>query len=96
MKWYCFIGCLGDLDPALQRSISMSVLIQPSAYWWRSRTTLTKNPIHKGPSCSATHVPGYINSPNLKSAGKVFVVSVNDPFVYVLPYPRLCPRPSEA
>ncbi|KAI9749573.1 MAG: DNA replication regulator sld2 [Chaenotheca gracillima] len=33
------------------------------------------------PSCSATHVPGYINNKNLKSAGKVFVVSVNDPFV---------------
>ena len=35
------------------------------------------------PSCSAKHIPGYINSDKLKSAGKVFVVSVNDPFVYV-------------
>ncbi|EUC51221.1 hypothetical protein COCMIDRAFT_26 [Bipolaris oryzae ATCC 44560] len=33
------------------------------------------------PSCSESHVPGYINSPKLKDAGKVFVVSVNDPFV---------------
>lgn len=33
------------------------------------------------PSCSATHIPGYINSPSLRSAGQVFVVSVNDPFV---------------
>ncbi|KAF1985381.1 AhpC/TSA family protein [Aulographum hederae CBS 113979] len=33
------------------------------------------------PSCSATHVPGYINSAKLKDAGKVFVVSVNDAFV---------------
>jgi len=33
------------------------------------------------PSCSATHVPGYINSSKLSSAGKVFVVSVNDAFV---------------
>ncbi|KAL8930315.1 MAG: hypothetical protein Q9172_000023 [Xanthocarpia lactea] len=33
------------------------------------------------PSCSATHIPGYINSPSLKSAGKVFVVSINDAFV---------------
>ena len=34
-----------------------------------------------GPSCSNSHVPGYINHPKLKDAGKVFVVSVNDPFV---------------
>ncbi|EEA23824.1 hypothetical protein TMatcc_006897 [Talaromyces marneffei ATCC 18224] len=33
------------------------------------------------PACSSTHVPGYINHPALKNAGKVFVVSVNDPFV---------------
>ncbi|CAG8956805.1 hypothetical protein HYFRA_00011194 [Hymenoscyphus fraxineus] len=33
------------------------------------------------PTCSDTHIPGYIVSPKLKDAGKVFVVSVNDPFV---------------
>jgi len=33
------------------------------------------------PSCSESHIPGYISSPKLKDAGKVFVVSVNDPFV---------------
>lgn len=33
------------------------------------------------PSCSNSHVPGYMNSPGLKDAGDVFVVSVNDPFV---------------
>ncbi|KAI9890091.1 MAG: hypothetical protein M1814_004490 [Vezdaea aestivalis] len=33
------------------------------------------------PACSDSHIPGYINSSKLKSAGKVFVVSVNDPFV---------------
>ena len=38
-----------------------------------------------GPSCSANHLPGYINSPKLKDVEKVFVVSVNDPFVYVEP-----------
>lgn len=36
-----------------------------------------------GPSCSNSHIPGYINHKNLKSAGDVFVVAVNDPFVYV-------------
>ncbi|TKA71922.1 hypothetical protein B0A55_07925 [Friedmanniomyces simplex] len=33
------------------------------------------------PSCSESHIPGYINSPALKEAGQVFVVSVNDAFV---------------
>ncbi|TVY73538.1 Peroxiredoxin-5 [Lachnellula suecica] len=33
------------------------------------------------PSCSNSHVPGYINHQKLKDAGKVFVVAVNDPFV---------------
>ncbi|KAK2738570.1 hypothetical protein FQN57_006993 [Myotisia sp. PD_48] len=33
------------------------------------------------PGCSLSHVPGFINHPKLKDAGKVFVVSVNDAFV---------------
>ncbi|KAK0099747.1 hypothetical protein ONS95_013360 [Cadophora gregata] len=33
------------------------------------------------PTCSDSHIPGYISHPKLKSAGKVFVVSVNDAFV---------------
>lgn len=33
------------------------------------------------PTCSDSHVPGYILHPKLESAGKVFVVSVNDAFV---------------
>lgn len=33
------------------------------------------------PACSSTHVPGYINHPKLKEAGKVFVIAVNDAFV---------------
>ncbi|KAK2777903.1 hypothetical protein FQN52_002947 [Onygenales sp. PD_12] len=33
------------------------------------------------PACSASHVPGFVNHPKLKDAGKVFVVSVNDAFV---------------
>ena len=34
-----------------------------------------------GPSCSDKHIPGYINSGKLGSAGEVYVVSVNDAFV---------------
>ncbi|KAL8633305.1 hypothetical protein Q9189_001026 [Teloschistes chrysophthalmus] len=33
------------------------------------------------PACSASHIPGYMNSAALKSAGQVFVVSINDAFV---------------
>lgn len=33
------------------------------------------------PSCSESHIPGYINYEGLKDAGQVFVVSVNDAFV---------------
>jgi len=33
------------------------------------------------PSCSNSHIPGYISHKKLSSAGRVFVVSVNDPFV---------------
>ena len=32
-------------------------------------------------TCQQSHVPSYMNHPKLKDAGKVFVVSVNDPFV---------------
>jgi 2-Cys peroxiredoxin 5 len=38
-----------------------------------------------GPTCTDSHIPGYIAHPKLKDAGKVFVVSVNDAFVYVSP-----------
>ncbi|KAI0998450.1 hypothetical protein K3495_g9748 [Podosphaera aphanis] len=33
------------------------------------------------PSCSNSHIPGYIKHKKLKEAGQVFVVAVNDPFV---------------
>jgi len=33
------------------------------------------------PTCSDSHVPGYVSHSKLKDAGQVFVVSVNDPFV---------------
>jgi len=33
------------------------------------------------PTCSDSHIPGFISHPKIKSAGKVFVVSVNDAFV---------------
>ncbi|KAK5124519.1 hypothetical protein LTR85_001736 [Meristemomyces frigidus] len=33
------------------------------------------------PSCSESHIPGYINFSGLQDAGQVFVVSVNDAFV---------------
>jgi len=45
------------------------------------RAVIVGVPAAFSPSCSETHIPGYINSPNLSKAGKVFVISVNDAFV---------------
>jgi peroxiredoxin len=45
---------------------------------WNVRLTI---PLLAGPSCSESHIPGYINYEKLKDAGDVFVVSVNDAFV---------------
>jgi peroxiredoxin len=47
----------------------------PTRKFWLTFLPLT------GPSCSESHIPGYINYKNLKDAGDVFVVSVNDAFV---------------
>jgi 2-Cys peroxiredoxin 5 len=33
------------------------------------------------PTCSDSHIPGFVSHPKLKDAGKVFVISVNDAFV---------------
>lgn len=41
----------------------------------------TKTNLSTGPTCSDSHIPEYIANPKLKNAGKVFVISVNDPFV---------------
>ena len=32
-------------------------------------------------TCSSQHIPSFMHHPQLKSAGQVYVVSVNDPFV---------------
>jgi len=41
----------------------------------RETIRLTKILLKTGPSCSETHVPGYINSEKAKEAGQIFVVS---------------------
>jgi peroxiredoxin len=43
--------------------------------------------IFLGPTCSDFHIPGYVMHPKIKDAGSVFVVTVNDAFVYVLSAP---------
>jgi peroxiredoxin len=43
--------------------------------------------IFLGPTCSDSHIPGYVMHPKIKDAGSVFVVTVNDAFVYVLSAP---------
>ncbi|MCJ1307772.1 hypothetical protein MMC25_001420 [Agyrium rufum] len=47
----------------------------------KGRAVIVGVPAAFSPSCSNSHVPGYLNHPKLKDAGPVFVVSVNDPFV---------------
>lgn len=39
--------------------------------------------IVEGPGCSNSHIPGFMNHARIKDAGNVFVVTVNDAFVYV-------------
>lgn len=39
--------------------------------------------IVKGPGCSNSHIPGFMKHAKIKDAGNVFVVTVNDAFVYV-------------
>ncbi|KAI9787602.1 MAG: hypothetical protein M1839_000133 [Geoglossum umbratile] len=45
------------------------------------RSLIIGVPAAFSPACSSSHVPGYINHKDIKKAGDVFVVSVNDPFV---------------
>jgi len=47
----------------------------------KGKALLIGVPAAFSPSCSNSHIPGYINHKNLKSAGDVFVIAVNDPFV---------------
>jgi hypothetical protein len=62
--------------------VFLSPLCVIRAFYCTTRLTLSSSLlINPGPTCSASHIPGYINSPKLKNAGQVFVVSVNDPFV---------------
>jgi 2-Cys peroxiredoxin 5 len=48
-----------------------------------SRNDKIRLTLPPGPACSDQHIPGYLASPKIKDAGKVFVVSVNDAFVWV-------------
>ncbi|PQE14470.1 TSA family protein [Rutstroemia sp. NJR-2017a BBW] len=67
---------------------NLSVLVENSPANKVNLSELTKGkaliigvPAAFSPSCSESHIPGYINHPKLKDAGDVFVVAVNDPFV---------------
>ncbi len=47
-------------------------------------------------ACSQQHVPSYMSHPAIKRAGQVFVVSVNDAFVYARPSPVAPTDPADA
>ncbi|KAL3426268.1 Peroxiredoxin-5, mitochondrial [Phlyctema vagabunda] len=69
---------LPDLDVLVENSpgnkVNLSELVTGKAL-------LIGVPAAFSPSCSNSHIPGYINSKKLKDAGDVFVIAVNDPFV---------------
>ncbi|KAJ9310237.1 hypothetical protein DTO217A2_16 [Paecilomyces variotii] len=69
---------LPDLDVLVEGSPGNKVNLAKEL---KGKGVIVGTPAAFSPACSATHVPGYINHPKLKDAGKVFVVSVNDPFV---------------
>ena len=78
-------GCVsvGDLVPDVELVEDSPGNKVSIAKELRGKGLIIGVPAAFSPSCSAKHIPGYLNSPALKGAGDVFVVSVNDPFVYV-------------
>ncbi|RDW78238.1 redoxin [Coleophoma crateriformis] len=69
---------LPNLDVLVENSPGNKVNLSELA---TGKALLIGVPAAFSPSCSNSHIPGYINSPKLKSAGDVFVIAVNDPFV---------------
>lgn len=75
------------------------IVAVPAAFSTMISVPLPANPTHLhlttsiGPGCTKMHIPEYINSAKLKDAGKVFVYSVNDPFVYAFPHTQLLQGP---
>ncbi|KAI9052419.1 hypothetical protein LZ554_003765 [Drepanopeziza brunnea f. sp. 'monogermtubi'] len=69
---------LPNLDVLVENSPGNKVNLSEAI---KSKALIIGVPAAFSPSCSNSHVPGYINHKKLKSAGDVFVVAVNDPFV---------------
>ncbi|KAG4435914.1 hypothetical protein IFR05_008608 [Cadophora sp. M221] len=69
---------LPNLDVLVENSPGNKVNLSEAI---KGKALIIGIPAAFSPSCSNSHVPGYINHSKLKSAGDVFVVAVNDPFV---------------
>ncbi|KAI9787027.1 MAG: hypothetical protein M1835_002873 [Candelina submexicana] len=69
---------LPDLDVLVESSPGNKVNLEKEL---KGKGLIIGVPAAFSPSCSETHVPGYIKHKALKDAGDVFVVAVNDPFV---------------
>ncbi|KUJ14633.1 Redoxin [Mollisia scopiformis] len=69
---------LPNLDVLVENSPGNKVNLSELA---TGKALLIGVPAAFSPSCSNSHIPGYINYKDLKSAGDVFVIAVNDPFV---------------
>ena len=68
-----------DLDVLVENSPGNKVNLSKEI---SGKGVIIGTPAAFSPACSSSHVPGFIGHPKLKEAGQVFVVSVNDPFVY--------------
>jgi hypothetical protein len=78
---YCHFHSSGRIHVAIGDAIPDVELMEHSpgnkvslANALKGRGVIIGVPAAFSPSCSATHVPGYIKSPKLKDAGLVFVV----------------------
>jgi len=69
---------LPDLDVLVENSPGNKVNLKEQI---KGKAVIIGVPAAFSPSCSNSHVPGYINHAKLKDAGDVFVIAVNDPFV---------------
>jgi 2-Cys peroxiredoxin 5 len=79
-------GLIIGVPAAFSKCLSLLLSSPPWNRVWQlhSSSAIAASPVltgFAGPTCSDSHIPGYIANPKLKDAGKVFVVSVNDAFV---------------
>jgi len=69
---------LPDLDVLVENSPGNKVNLKDQI---TGKALIIGVPAAFSPSCSNSHIPGFLKHKKLKDAGDVFVIAVNDPFV---------------